>query len=162
MSAAKKLALPIVAIAAGVGLMVANLEDPPGAEECSLITVLRTTDAGPALETVDVCGSQDGGVATGEEFVREVARGPKRARNGKAVGLHRHQPSGCACSTGTACERAAVDLDGKTSWASAPRGSVMQAGEWRGSGCAEIASCYDVSEMPLGANLAPACREAAQ
>ena len=159
MSAAKKLAIPILAIGAvGVGLMVANLEDPPGAEECSLITVVRDTDAGLELETVDVCGTADGGTATGEEFVREISHGPKRARNGKAIGLHRHQPSGCACSTGTACERRVVALDGAESWAAAPRSSVMQSGEWRGAGCTEIASCYDVSEMPLGSNLAEGCR----
>ena len=162
MSAEKK-AIVIITIAAGIGLGVYSLSDPPAAEECELITVLRATDAGPALETVDVCGTADGGVATGEEFIREVSRGPKRARSGKAIGLHRNQPSGCACSTGTGCERHVASLDGAEAvWVAAPKGSVMQAGEWKGTGCAEIASCYDVSEMPLGSNLAPACREAAQ
>ena len=156
MSAAKKLALPILAISAGVGLMVANLEDPPGAEECSLITVVRDTDAGLVLETVDVCGEADGGVATGEEFVREVSHGPKRARNGKAIGLHRHQPSGCACSQGAGCERLTHGLDGSQQWVPAPLGSVMQEGEHRG--CVPVVSCYDVSELPLGSNLAPECQ----
>ena len=157
MSAAKK-ALAVVAIGVGVGLGVAGLSDPPGVEECELVTVLRATDAGLALESVDVCGSQDGGTATGEEFIREVSRGPKRARSGKAIGLHRGQPSGCSCSTGTGCERRVVDLTGSESWAAAAKGAVMQAGEWKGAGCAEIASCYDVSEMPLGSNLAEGCR----
>ena len=63
---------------------------------------------------------------------------------------------GCACSQGAGCERLVRGLDGAESWVAAPRGAVMQEGEHRG--CVPIVSCYDVSEMPLGSNLAEACR----
>ncbi len=64
---------------------------------------------------------------------------------------------GCACSTGSNCERLVRTLDGAESWQAAPRGSVMQEGEHRG--CTPIVSCYDVSELPIGSNLAPECRD---
>lgn len=64
---------------------------------------------------------------------------------------------GCACSQGAGCERLIRTLDGAESWQAAPRGAVMPEGEHRG--CTPIVSCYDVSEMPLGSNLAAECRD---
>ena len=65
--------------------------------------------------------------------------------------------SGCACSTGTGCERLVRSIDGAESWLAAPKGSAMPPGEWRGD-CLPMVSCYDVSELPLGSNLAEGCR----
>ena len=65
--------------------------------------------------------------------------------------------SGCACSTGADCERLVRTIDGAESWLAAPKGSAMPPGEWRGD-CLPMVSCYDVSELPLGSNLAEGCR----
>ena len=161
-----KKTITVIAIGVGIGLGVAGLSNPPEAEECITVTVLAPSDGGQVLETVDICGNPDGGLETGEEFtiihprVFDPARPERekhRARNGKAIGLHRNQASGCACSTGLKCERLIYNLDGSTSWAIASFGNVMQENEWRGTGCLPIPSCYDVKELPLGSNLVPGC-----
>lgn len=44
-------------------------------------------------------------------------------------------PWPCACSSGApTCERQTCEMGGGCSWSVAPRGAVMQAGQWRG-GC---------------------------
>ena len=71
--------------------------------------------------------------------------------------------SGCACSTGADCERLVRSIDGAEEWKPAGKPSLMNPGEWRGSGCIEVASCHDVTELRertgrVDNNLAPACR----